>query len=153
LNKVAAVFASVALLALTGCSASTSPQAAAHSPAPTVAATSDASPAQSDVVYALGAPSAHPGNPCSLAAANWTAANGPVWVSVMVAGQDAVTFDVTLKSGAHIRDAFTIPGGQDTHIFVLKTVNPSSVAKVLVTAAGNAAEHGGSCLATGSPTA
>jgi hypothetical protein len=71
----------------------------------------------------------------------------------MVAGQDAVTFDVTLKSGAHIRDAFTIPGGQDTHIFVLKTVNPSSVAKVLVTAAGNAAEHGGSCLATGSPTA
>ena len=95
-----------------------------------------------------------PAPDCSLAVANWTAAMGPVDVSVMsLQGPITVTVLVTLASMATETQIAQIPVGPHTHIFQFKDVTPSKVAKVQVTATTNDFGIGGSCIATGSPTA
>ena len=95
-----------------------------------------------------------PAPDCSLAVANWIAAMGPVDVSVLsVQGPTTVTVLVTLASMATETQTAQITVGQHTHIFQFKGVIPSKVAKVQVTATTNDFGIGGSCIATGSPTA
>lgn len=147
LAPVALACAAVALLA--GCSAP------AHGTRPTHAAASPAPVPSFTESPALGASStAAPYPNCSAAAAGWTGANGPLWITVQnVDGVDPITVQITEKSGATVTDSFTIPAGQNTHIFVEKTVAPTDVSKVLVTAKGNANDLGGSCWVQGGPNA
>lgn len=87
---------------------------------------------------------------CSLAVGGWTAALGPVSVTVNADGPTDVT--VTINDGAASQVA-RISDGQDTQQFDFPSFNPSKVRTVKVTASSSPQEQGGSCIATGSPTA
>lgn len=121
-------------------------------PAPQPSAIVDTGDAPDPIVYALGseATTKHPTPNCSEVVANWTATNGPVWVTVMVDGPTSVT--VTINGEAATEMTFDIEAGQDTHVFEYPSIDPSSVRTVLVTVGDSPQEVGGSCFATGSPT-
>ncbi|MEB0001657.1 hypothetical protein QN355_09010 [Cryobacterium sp. 10S3] len=70
-----------------------------------------------------------------------------------VRGPATVHVTVTEKSGAVVVQDGQILGGQNAHDFTFTDVEPSTVAKVLITVPSNDDSQGGSCVATGSPTA
>lgn len=150
---IAAVGVAIIAITLTACHSNpeqpaSRPPAAARTSAPPVTASGfDEPPAVGSTATAAPSPS------CSTAVADWTAATtGRPWVTVNAAGVDTVTTTVTLAAGATVHQSFTIPEGEDTHVFEFNDVAPTAVKSVLVTASGDARSEGGSCQATGSPT-
>ncbi|MDY7540863.1 hypothetical protein QN345_03530 [Cryobacterium sp. 10I1] len=130
----------------------TSAVLAAASGAPIVTS-SDAGTA---VSYLLGDESTTrlPAPDCSLAVGAWTASTGAMVVNVTdVRGPTSLHVAVTKKSGAVVVQDGLILGGQSAHDFKFSDVDPSAVTNVLVTATSNDDSVGGSCVATGSPTA
>lgn len=85
---------------------------------------------------------------CNEVVAFWTAALGPVEVTVNADGPTSVEVVV---NGTTVQDANIAPGN-DTHIFAFPSLDPASVKVVKVTATDSPQETGGSCIATGSPT-
>lgn len=125
----------------------------AASAAPTPTSLPTTSTPASAAQYELGSArtAVTPSPDCSLAVADWTAALGPVSVSVNADGPTTVT---VLINGRTSQTA-VIAGGQTTHQFDF-TLAATSVKTVKVTASSGgpgADEIGGSCMATGSPNA
>jgi hypothetical protein len=88
---------------------------------------------------------------CSVAVASWTAALGPVSVTVNADGPTTVTVSLN----AQTTQTASIQDGQITHQFDFNN-DASTVKTVLVTATTGGPggdELGGSCFATGSPNA
>lgn len=84
---------------------------------------------------------------CVEAVAFWTAALGPVEVTVNADGPTSVVVVVNRT----ITQSANIGPGEDTHNFKFSSLNPASVKIVKVTATDSPQETGGSCIATGSP--
>lgn len=134
-----------------------SPSFASASAAATTKATPSPAPAKQTtaaavdpIQYELGskATTRLPVPACNEVVAFWTAALGPVEVTVNANGPTSVEVVV---NGTTVQDA-TIAPGNDTHVFEFPSLNAASVKVVKVTATDSPQETGGSCIATGSPT-
>ena len=148
--------------ALTGCSSganktATGSNAPAVATSATVAATSTPSAADttdSDYILGQAASARQPYPNCSLAVAGWTASSGPVVVQIFgTPGPTTITITIAKKAGSESVQTAMIQAGQTAHDFHFPEVDPSTVGTVLVTATDGDTGLGGSCYATGGPTA